>query len=169
MGQRVRISGLVTASTPDGFRLDDGTATVPVVLTGDAADLAALVGEGDALDATGTVEQRDSLVLVVADPADVTLVGDLGGADPTASAAAALAISLPSRVTDLGVIGMAQDQPQAPGLPALLAALALLAGLGIAAGVGARRLRQRHRDHVRMRRRLATWAGNTPAQGAADA
>jgi len=169
VGQRVRVGGLVTASTPDGFRLDDGTGTVPVVLEGAAADLASLVGEGDALDATGTVEQRDSLVLVVADPVDVTLVGDLGGGDPTASAVAALALSLPSGVQDLGVIGAPHDQPAAPGLPALLGALAALAGLGVAASIVARRLRGRHRDRARMRRRLAVWAGNASAQGPADA
>ena len=90
----MRIGGLVAEPTADGFRLDDGTATARVVLEGDAADLGALVGTGDALDATGLVEQRDGLVLVVSDPADVTLVGDLGGADPTASAAAAMALAL---------------------------------------------------------------------------
>jgi hypothetical protein len=48
------------------------------VLAGDAADLVALLEPGDALNVTGVVERRDELVVVVSDPADLVLVGDLG-------------------------------------------------------------------------------------------
>ena len=169
IGQRVRIGGLVAEPTADGFRLDDGTATARVVLEGDAADLGALVGTGDALDATGLVEQRDGLVLVVSDPADVTLVGDLGGADPTASAAAAMALALRSGTPSAGVVGTLPDGTQTPGLPALLAVLAVFGGLATAAALGIRQLRDRRRGHARMVRRLAELAGSATAQGPADA
>ena len=45
-----------------------------------------VLAPGDALNATGTPEQRDELVLVIGDAADVELVGDLGdaaAADPS--------------------------------------------------------------------------------------
>ena len=41
VGRTVRVGGLVGDLLPDGFMLDDGTATGPVVLTGAAADLLA--------------------------------------------------------------------------------------------------------------------------------
>jgi hypothetical protein len=169
VGQRVRVGGLVTEATADGFRLDDGTAAARVVLGGEAADLVSLVVPGDALDATGVVELRDGPVLVVQDPADVTLVGDLGGADPTASPVAAVALALDSAVPALGVASSPRDVPQTPTSGALGAVLALAVALAAVAAVGARRLRDRRRIRAHIRRRLAAWAGNAVTQGPADA
>ena len=87
VGTRVRVGGLVTTVEADGFRLDDGTAIGRVVLADGAAPLLEVLEPGDALNATGTPEQRDELVLVIGDAADVELVGDLGAsamADPSA-------------------------------------------------------------------------------------
>ena len=44
----------MTGVDVDGVRLDDGTATARIVLEGAAAELAALLQPGDALNATGT-------------------------------------------------------------------------------------------------------------------
>ena len=77
-GEPVRVGGLVTAVEPDAIRLDDGTATARVVLEGPAAELAALLQPGDALNATGNTGDPRRDVLVVSDPAGVVLLGDLG-------------------------------------------------------------------------------------------
>ena len=53
VGDRVRVGGLVTSLESDGFRLDDGTGTVRIVLRGDAASYLGLIEPGDALGATG--------------------------------------------------------------------------------------------------------------------
>ncbi len=165
VGQRVRVSGLVTETTADGFRLDDGTGTARVVLGGSASDLASIVGPGDALDAVGTVEVRDGPVLVVQDPADVTLVGDLGGAEPAASSVAAAVVML-SAAPLLSIASPSPDAAQVPVIGLLAAGLALAAA---AAVVGSRRIRDRRRLRARLRRRLTVWVGGTGARGAADA
>ena len=99
VGQRVRVGGLVTEVTTDGVRLDDGTSGALIVLDGDAADLRSVLEPGDALNATGTPDQRDEVVLVVAGAADIELVGDLGGTDPS-HAAATEAIGLAALTVD---------------------------------------------------------------------
>ncbi len=82
LGKRVRVGGLVTDIGADGVRLDDGTSGALLVLEGDATDLLTVLEPGDALNATGTPDQRDETVLVVADAADIELVGDLGADGP---------------------------------------------------------------------------------------
>ena len=89
VGQTVRIGGLVVEVSPDGARLDDGTATGRIVLTGSAAEYAALLEQGDAVNATGVVTRRgDELVVLVADAAGLARAGDLdpeGDLDPAAA------------------------------------------------------------------------------------
>jgi hypothetical protein len=83
VGQTVRIGGLIVELTPDGARLDDGTATGRIVLTGSAAEYATLLEQGDAVNATGVVTRRgDELVVLVADAAGLARAGDL---EPTAA------------------------------------------------------------------------------------
>ncbi len=78
VGMTVRIGGLVVELLPDGLRLDDGTAVGQVVLAEEAAELLPLIEIDDPLNATGLVERRgDVLVVVVADPAGISRVGDL--------------------------------------------------------------------------------------------
>ena len=93
VGQRVRVGGLVTDVGADGVRLDDGTSGALLVLEGDATDLLTVLEPGDALNATGTPDQRDETVLVVADAADIELVGDLG-ADPASTDGVGLAAAV---------------------------------------------------------------------------
>jgi hypothetical protein len=170
VGQRIRVGGLVTELRPDGFVLDDGTATAAIVLGGTASDLGALVGPGDALDATGTVELRDGPVLVVDDPADVTLVGDLGGAAPSASSLAQVAVALGSEAPNLGAVsGSGGGSAQDPATPALGLLAALLAVVGTVLVVSARRLSARRATSARVARRLATLASAPTAPGQADA
>ncbi len=68
-------SALTTALRPPG-----------VVLEQAAADLAALLAPGDAVNVNGVPEERDGLVLVVSDPAGLVLLGDLGGSGDQADA-----------------------------------------------------------------------------------
>jgi hypothetical protein len=82
VGQTVRIGGLVEELAPDGFTLNDGTATGRVALIGEAAEYLPLVDPGDALNATGRVEaDADAFKVVVSDAAGLVRVGD-----PTAAA-----------------------------------------------------------------------------------
>ncbi|HEY5628424.1 MAG TPA: hypothetical protein VIR16_02845, partial [Candidatus Limnocylindrales bacterium] len=152
VGQRVRVGGVVTEATSDGFRLDDGTGQGRIVLEAEASDLGAVVGPGDALDAIGTVEIRDGAVVVVRDPADVVLVGDLGG-DPEASAspAAVAALAISSTRPTLTVGPVAASAPDSGGVAAIVAALAIVV---VVAGLAARRLRDRRRLSARVRTRL---------------
>jgi len=85
LGEQVRVGGLIAALTSNGFVLDDGTATAPIALTGDALDLLPYLRVGDALAAIGTVTEADGeLGVSVAGAADLVRVGDLGQALPVA-------------------------------------------------------------------------------------
>jgi hypothetical protein len=89
LGERVRVGGLVTELRPDGFGLDDGTAIAVVALVDGASTMLGTLEPGAALNATGSAEARgDATVLVVADAADVELVGALvaAGSDPPSTA-----------------------------------------------------------------------------------
>jgi outer membrane biosynthesis protein TonB len=165
VGERVRAGGLVIETTTDGFRLDDGTATALVVLDGDAADIAALLEPGDALDACGQVEDRNGAVLVVRDPGDITLVGDLGAAKPTAAPAVAGMLALETDAPAVGAVGSGGDaQASGVGLLAIVLAVVVAAAAAIAY-----RVRDRRRLSARVRRRLDAWAGGAPGSGTAEA
>ncbi len=176
LGATVRVGGLVTATGPDGVRLDDGTATARLVLEGDAAGLAALLQPGDALNATGTPEERGEVVFVVGDPAGIVLLGDLGGdeaggdasADPSADAAA------------LGALLEGEDGPLDGGATALAGALRatrgpdpMTAGLatlvltvGLGAGIALYRARvARRRSRARIQARIDAIAAPGPGGG----
>lgn len=154
LGQAVRVGGLVTGLGPDGFDLDDGTATTHVVLTSDAAGLLDLLELGDALGVTGVPDQRGDVVLVVSDPAGLVLAGDPGSVDAGGSAAS-LEITDPSPLTDEHAIvratvdrGMDLDPASAGfGTLALLAATSVVATL-------ARRHRSRRQLQARVLGRL---------------
>ena len=161
VGQLVRVGGLVTAVEADGFQLDDGTDSARVVLTGDAADLAAVVGPGDALNAEGTVELRDGPVLVVSDPAALVLAGDLGGAEATPGASPAIAAPVALRSPAPGVFAGGGPATDAGGAVALTIVVAgIVAGAGLAA-FAARRLHDRRRLRARILERLEV-VGVTP-------
>lgn len=166
VGQRVHVGGVVTAGLPDGFRLDDGTATARVVLDGEAADLAAVIGPGDALDAVGLVEDRGGAVIVVRDPRDLVLVGDLGAeSGASADAPAMLALAAGSGGPALGIA--AAPARSAPGA-AVGGLLATIAAGAVALLFAARRVRDRRRTGTRIQGRLAVLAaasagGGTPS------
>jgi hypothetical protein len=125
VGQRVRIGGLVVDVNPDGARLDDGTATGRIVLTGSAAEYATLLEQGDAVNATGVVTRRgDELVVVVADAAGLTRAGDL---DP-AAASEANSVS-PAASNDAAAAS-------APNPPRIAASAGPLGSLGIPGAAG---------------------------------
>ena len=77
VGLVVRVGGLVTELTPDGFLLDDGTAIGTIVLVGEAAEYLPLIEPGDALNATGRVEADGTgFRIVVDEAAGLVRVGD---------------------------------------------------------------------------------------------
>jgi hypothetical protein len=84
VGAVVRVGGLVVSLQPDGATLDDGTATGRIVLRGPAADFLPLLEEGDAINATGTVERHgEEIAVAVTDGAGIASVGDPTSADPS--------------------------------------------------------------------------------------
>jgi hypothetical protein len=100
LGQVVRVGGLVTELVPDGFLLDDGTAVGRVVLGGAAAEYLPLLEPGDALNATGRVQQEGAdYRIVVDDPAGLVRVGDPTLDPTTDETSAAAPMSAP---TDAG-------------------------------------------------------------------
>ncbi len=170
LGERVRVGGLVTDDTPDGVRLDDGTATSRIVLDGDAADLAGLLVPGDALDATGIPETRGEVVLVVSDPAAVELAADLGAGDPAPIGADRIpsfglaAVASPPRTGVTRTVSSARPG----GVAAVLAVLAvLLAGVTALALTLTRREQARRRLRGRIVDRLASLANGEAAEGGA--
>ena len=167
VGETVRIGGLISEVTTDGFLLDDGTAIGRVRLAGSATEYVTLLEAGDAVNATGSVTaEGGGFVLVVADAAGLVRAGDPNGnsdgsvTDATQNDPAAGDAAQPS----------ASDGPGGPGqlaggfLPAALTGEAGLVGLAFASVVSvgvtaARRERSRRRLARRMAARLATFGG----------
>jgi len=170
-GSRVRAGGLVTALDPHGFSLDDGTAVATVVLEGDASDLAAILGPGDALDVVGDVELRGEPVLVVRDPGAILLLGgpDAGTASPDPADAASpgasgyLAGGL-AAITLLTPPDAGGPDPVGYGVAVLV--LTMLAAL---VAVLAHRRRDRQRVGARIRARLEAIATVHPGNAIAAA
>jgi uncharacterized protein YdeI (BOF family) len=157
LGTRVLVGGLVTVVAADGFELDDGTSSVRVVLEGAAADLAGLVQAGDAVNATGIPDDRDGTVLVVIDPADLVLLGDLdatgtSGTGPSGTPTAALA----GTTIGLDTPGLEPIDTALAGIgrpdQALAAAVAFALAGALAIGLATW---MRYRSVVRTRRRIA--------------
>jgi hypothetical protein len=165
-GQIVRVGGLITALRPDGFELDDATATGPVVLVGEAATWEALVEPGDAINVIGRVGPVGaSLGIVVDDPATIVL-----GSDPAALAAALDGSPSPSRVeaTSGDSSGDAETGPHQAGsigdlgaFPGVGAGLATLVALSVTSLVVTwlRRRQARRLLASRIAIRLAALAG----------
>jgi hypothetical protein len=159
VGLVVRVGGLVTGVEPDRIRLDDGTAVAGVVLEGTAADLLPLLQPGDAVNATGTPDERGEVVLVVTDAAEVVLLGDPGSGtgatspDPLDVAGLIGVDDGPGRGLGDGALARGAGAP-ALGAPALAIATVLLTA-GIAGGLAAHRtLRTRRLERDRIRARL---------------
>ena len=157
----------------DGVRLDDGTSGALLVLEGDATDLLTVLEPGDALNATGTPDQRDETVLVVADAADIELVGDLGAdADPASTdgvgLAAAVVEGTPAVTAEPGTLADASAPATAP-IAVGAAILALLVVTAAAAPLLARRQRRRRALRATIAARLeAIRRGADDASGGHD-
>jgi hypothetical protein len=164
-GRRVRVGGLISALTADGFELDDGTAVAPVRLTGPAAQLSGLVEPGDAVNVIGVVGSVGiRLGVLVDDPAAIVL-----GSDPAAARAGSAQPTGHATGTALDPIA---DHPRQAGLgldPTLLpgagAGLATLLGVSAASlGVTFLRRRQAQRSLAsRIAARLAVVGGPSEA------
>src|SRR4029079_6753709 len=58
LGTTVRVGGLVVDVRADGVTLDDGTATAPIILIGEATSLLGLVEPSDAVNVIGRGERH---------------------------------------------------------------------------------------------------------------
>ena len=173
LGTTVRIGGIVSAVENDAVVVDDGTADATIVLEGRATDLDQLLQPGDPLNATGIPEARDGVVvIVVADPEAVLLLGDLGtGEEPSQDPEVALAgvDVLPSDDASnvLAASGPAASRGREP-LVAGLAAMLLAGGLGAAAATR-RAVVTRRRTRARIQARIDAFTAPSKADGAATA
>ena len=173
IGQSVRVGGLISDVTSDGFLLDDGTAVGRIRLGGSAAEYVALLEAGDAVNATGRVAAEGSaFVLVVDEAAGLVRAGDPDGTTGGAAGAAQLD---PVVAGDAGEPTLSQDSAGAsqlagglldgalPGAAGLLG-LALASVVSVAVS-GLRRYRSRRLLARRMAARLATFGGAGGGQG----
>jgi hypothetical protein len=170
VGQAVRVGGLVSEVTTDGFLLDDGTAVGRIRLGGTAAEYVALLEAGDAVNATGQVSAEGSgFVLVVDEAAGLVRAGDPDGStgsdataavqmDPATGAAGAVDQSAasedPAGASQLAGGFLDGALPGAAGLLGL--ALASVVSVAVS---GLRRYRSRRLLARRMATRLATFGG----------
>jgi hypothetical protein len=156
VGKRVRVGGLVTDVGTDGVRLDDGTSGALLVLEGDATDLLTVLEPGDALNAIGTPDQRGETVLVVADAADIELVGDLGAdpASPDGVGLAAAVVADTPRITADPAMSADASTPAATPIAVGASILALLVVTAAVAPLLARRHRARRALRARIAARL---------------
>jgi hypothetical protein len=168
VGQTVRVGGLVSEVTTDGFLLDDGTAVGRIRLGGSAAEYVTLIGPGDAVNATGqVVAERGGFLLVVDEAAGLVRAGDPSGASDGGPIDASH--NDPAVAGDAGQPAASDDPAAAsqlagglltgalPGEAGLLGlALASVVSVGLTA---ARRHRSRRLLARRMAARLATFGG----------
>ncbi|HEX8026126.1 MAG TPA: OB-fold nucleic acid binding domain-containing protein, partial [Candidatus Limnocylindrales bacterium] len=162
IGQPVKVAGLIAALTPDGFVLDDGTATATIVLSGDALDLEALLHEGDALAASGVVtSDGDELRVRVSAATDLVRVGDLGQAMPVAGSpdpGAAASAGTGADATDATLATASGFDGVGPlGLGAMLT----LSGLSVVVTL-VRRQQERRRLRAVILARLAAFHTSSP-------
>ncbi len=163
LGERVRIGGLVVDLEPDGFTVDDGSATGRVVLAGEAADYLGLIEPGDAIEAGGRVDATSdgSASVVVSAAADLVRVGQLGVAAAAAPATAGPSVP-PDPPGDTAAERRVSEATGLGGLPDPTTAgagwLALVAVLSVAVTLG-RRYRARRGSTARIAARLAELAG----------
>jgi hypothetical protein len=171
VGRVVRVGGLVVDLTPDGFRLDDGTATGRVILRGAALERLSLVEPDDAINAIGRVEATpDGPVIVVDEPGGIVGSGDPVPASPTPSVSPAVDAGVASSNPATGSRFAGLSNVPWP-LDAGVAGIATLVALS-AASLAVTLLRREHarrRLATRIAARLASVAGplaGPPAGGA---
>lgn len=155
LGRIVRVGGLVTELAPDGFLLDDGTAVGRIALAGAAAEYLPLLEPGDALNATGRVQQDGNTYrIVVDDPANLVRVGDptldptSGGLAPDQPLGRAADAAAPGGRQAGGLLG-----PSSPGTVGM-AGIVLISLISVAVAV-LRRRRARRLLTTRVASRLA--------------
>ena len=162
VGSTVRVGGLVVDLQPDGFTLDDGTATGRIVLVGPAADWIDLVEPDDAINVTGvvTVASDGIAAVFVDDPATITLGSTLAGSGDSPAPGTTDAPAGSGEASDLRIAGFGTDASALPGAGAGVAGLLAIS----LASLGAAILRRRHARRllaVRVAARLAGIGGRS--------
>jgi hypothetical protein len=164
IGMTVRAGGLVSDLAPDGFLLDDGTASRRVILEGSARELASLVEPGDAVNVIGRPTRvEDEIAIVVTDASGLVRAGDAQPSEaPLPSSTAGVlpggtpAVGSPGRLHAFG------DLPDVGGPAGLVTILlATLASVGVTL---LRRARARRLVTARIRRRLAAVSAPASTQ-----
>lgn len=155
LGAAVRVGGLVVELMSDGFVLDDGTATAPIVLVEEAAEYAALIEPGDAVNAIGVVRSlaAGNVGVVVADASGLIRVGDLGEPAQVAEAGVEPASSSPSAADDPRAADLGNPARAASGFPVWLVVLGSIASVLLP--ILARRYRAQPRVTARIEARLS--------------
>lgn len=165
VGSTVRVGGLVVDLRPDGFTLDDGTATGRIVLVGPAADWIDLVEPEDAINVTGvvTVAPDGIAAVVVDDPATITLGSTLDGSGASPARGTPDASASSGEASELRIAGFGTDASAFPGAGAGVAGLLAIS----LASLGAAIMRRRHAQRllaVRVAARLAGIGGPSPSR-----
>ncbi len=162
-GRTVRVGGLVTDLTADGFRLDDGTAVGTVLLEGAAATSVSLIEPGDAINVVGRVSKLEdgAFGVVVTDPATIIIGTDPGSSGPASAPASPVSSTAVGAVRAAGVT----DDLMVPPLGGVGLLSAVLVGLASVAVTVLRREQARRRLAVRVAARLAGLSpGGAPAR-----
>jgi hypothetical protein len=158
----VRVGGLVVELRPEGFTLDDGTATGIVVLEGTALEAITLVEPDDAINAIGRVESTaDGPVVVVDDAGRIVLAGDpiAAGTTPAPSAPPSSPLPDASTAPASGRLASLGDGPPTPDGGAMaLVTLAVVSAISLLV-TALRRRRARRLLAGRIAARLASLAG----------
>jgi hypothetical protein len=162
VGRVVRVGGRVVSVGTGSVRIEDGTAAATLVLEGEAAGSASLIQPGDTVNATGTPDDRDEIVLVVADPTDLVRLGDPGGQDvdpasdpgnPAASSGWTNA-GLQSVFAADAAAALTRGTGRSPGAALLAGATLLLTALLTALLVAYRITRSKRATRARIKARL---------------
>ena len=141
IGRTVSVGGLVRDLRPDGFTIDDSTATARIVLAGEATELIGLIEPDDAISATGRVERLPDgeVGLAVADPSGIVLASVPRAPDPSSSPPAS-ASPMASAAGDVRVAALADPTGLLPGAGFGLAGVVAVGLASVALTV----LRRRH-------------------------
>ena len=125
--ETVAVGGVVEQIVGTRITVNDGTGTATIRLVGQAVEMVRLFGEGDLLNAIGTVERvaTGGLEVAVTDPANVARLVPVG--DPGSS------ITSNGPLATFNDIADDQARPDALGSTAIVAAILLALALALAA------------------------------------
>ena len=161
-GQVVRVGGVIIDVGRDRFRLDDGTATGTVILTGPALEMLALLEPDDVVNAAGTVvADGDGWAVATSDAGALALTSDpIAPSDPSAPDGSPTAS--PGTASDRSLAGFDLPGGGQGGIVGL-GTLVALTIVSLVVTLAVRRERARRALSSRVSSRLAAIVGAGPA------